>query len=158
MAISTRTSGSGANAFTLARIVVPTGELSVAERFRAIQAATDSARASSASASLDVLSGLAALLPTSVVTRLARQQSQTVDFATSNVRGAPIPVFVAGARVVSNHPVGPLAGVAFNLTLLSYDGSLDMGLHLDTAAVTEPQRLLRAHERAVRDLLAVVDG
>ncbi|MFM7537866.1 MAG: wax ester/triacylglycerol synthase domain-containing protein [Acidimicrobiales bacterium] len=158
MAISTRTSGSGANAFTLARLVVPTGDLPIAERFRAIQAATEGARASSASASLEVLSGLAALLPTSVVTRLARQQSQTVDFATSNVRGAPIPVYVAGARVVSNHPVGPLAGVAFNLTLLSYDGSLDMGLHLDTAAVAEPQRLLRAHERAVRDLLAVVDG
>ena len=34
--------------------------------------------------------------------------------------------------------MGPLAGVAFNLTLLSYNGSLDMGLNIDAAAVAEP--------------------
>ena len=42
---------------------------------------------------------------------------------------------------MGNFPVGPLAGVAFNLTLLSYCGSLDMGLHLDPAAVAEPALL-----------------
>ena len=73
--------------------------------------------------------------------RLARQQSGTVDFATSNLRAAPFPLYIAGARIMDNYPVGPLAGVAFNLTLLSYGGSLDMGLHLDPAAVAEPALL-----------------
>ena len=49
--------------------------------------------------------------------------------------------YIAGARILGNFPVGPLAGVAFNLTLLSYCGSLDMGLHLDPAAVAEPALL-----------------
>ena len=48
---------------------------------------------------------------------------------------------MAGARLLLNHPVGPLGGVAFNLTLLSHDGSLDMGMNIDTAAVAEPALL-----------------
>ena len=53
------------------------------------------------------VAGLANLLPTSVAVRLARQQVETVDFATSNVRGAPFPLYIAGARILANYPVGP---------------------------------------------------
>jgi hypothetical protein len=155
MAISTRTDDSGSNAFSLARMMVPTGDMPIADRFQAIQASTGAAREASAGGSLEALAAVAASLPTSLVTRLARQQAQTVDFATSNVRGAPIPMFVAGAQLLENYPVGPLGGVAFNLTLLSYNHSLDMGINLDRAAVTEPDLLRRCMERAFGDLLAV---
>ena len=87
-----------------------------------------------------------------MITRLARQQSQTVDFATSNVRGSPVPMYICGAQLLENYPMGPLLGVAFNLTLLSYDGSLDMGLNVDAAAVAEPERLGKLIERAFTDL------
>jgi WS/DGAT/MGAT family acyltransferase len=152
MAISTRNPASGANAFTLARMLVPTGPMPVAERFAAIKEAVESARASSANASLETLSAVAATLPTSVVTRLARQQAQTVDFATSNVRGAPVPLYVAGARILESYPVGPLSGVAFNLTMMSYCGHLDMGLHSDAAAVQEPDLLAASLAAALNDL------
>jgi diacylglycerol O-acyltransferase / wax synthase len=92
-------------------------------------------------------------LPLSLVSRVARQQTQTVDFATSNVRAAPFAVYVAGAKIVENYPIGPLAGVAFNLTLMSYDGSLDMGLHSDAAAVAEPDLLRTLMEEAFEELL-----
>jgi hypothetical protein len=55
--------------------------------------------------------------------------------------------------IVENYPVGPLGGVAFNLTLLSYNHSLDMGVNLDSAAVTEPELLRRCLERAFAALL-----
>jgi len=154
MAISTRTEASGANAFSLVRLLVPTGDMPIADRFSAIDAVAHEARDSSAAASLDALAALASTLPTSVITRLARQQSQTVDFATSNVRGAPLPLFLAGAAILQNYPVGPLGGVAYNLTLLSYNHSLDMGVNIDTAAVTDPDLLRRCLERAFADLLA----
>ena len=141
MAISTRTDESASNAFTLVRLIVPTGEMPIEERFAAINEMATSMRAASGEASLDTLAGIAQALPNSVLTRLARAQSQTVDFATSNVRGAGIPLFIGGARILANHPVGPLGGVAFNLTLLSNDGNLDMGLHVDTAAVADPELL-----------------
>jgi hypothetical protein len=40
--------------------------------------------------------------------------------------------------ILENYPLGPLGGVAFNLTMLSYNGSLDMGLNVDTEAVAYP--------------------
>ncbi len=154
MAISTRTKESGSNAFTLARMIVPTGEMSIADRFKLVQAAAEDARKGSASASLETLSAVAAALPTSLVTRVARQGSQTVDFATSNVRGSPVPLYIAGAKYLETFPVGPLGGVAFNLTLVSYINSLDMGVNIDTAAVTEPERLRKNLERAFKQLAA----
>ena len=152
MAISTRTESSGANAFSLARMLVPTSPMPIDERFAAVQAATEAARGASHAASLDALASIATTLPTSVTTRLARQQAQTVDFATSNVRGAPMALYLAGAMVLENYPVGPLAGVAFNLTLLSYHHSLDMGVNIDLAAVEEPEVLRRCLERAFAEL------
>jgi diacylglycerol O-acyltransferase len=135
-------------------MLVPTGPMPIAERFALIQAASEAARGDAAGPSLDTLAGVALALPTSVITRIARTQTQTVDFATSNVRGAPMPVYLAGAQVLANHPLGPLAGVAFNLTLLSYNHSLDMGVNVDTAAVEEPELLRKLLERAFKDLAA----
>jgi diacylglycerol O-acyltransferase / wax synthase len=154
MAISTRTETSGANAFTLTRFLVPTSPMPIADRFRLIQDAADSARGGAGGASLDALAAVAAALPTAVITRLARQQSQTVDFATSNVRGAPVPLYFGGAQLLENYPVGPLAGVAFNLTLLSYNHSLDMGVNIDTAAVAEPALLQTCLAKAFKEFAA----
>jgi hypothetical protein len=155
MAISTRTTGSGANAFSIARLLVPTGKMTVAERFAAIATSAAHAREQSAGASLATLSAIASTLPTSVVTRLARQQAETVDFATSNVRAASFPCYIGGALVEENYPAGPLAGVAFNLTAMSYCGSFDMGLHVDPAAVSQPELLRRCVEDAFAELGAV---
>jgi len=124
----------------------------IAERFLLIHEAANTARESSATAGLETVAAVAATLPTSFVTRIARVQAQTVDFATSNVRAADFPCFIAGAQIVANYPVGPLAGVAFNLTLLSYCGSLDMGLNIDTAAVDDPALLKACIEDAFVEL------
>jgi WS/DGAT/MGAT family acyltransferase len=154
MAISTRTDSSGANAFTLARLLVPTAEMPIAERFLAIDEATKVARETSKTAGLDTLAAITTTLPTSLITRLARQQAQTIDFATSNVRGSPVSVFVAGAQLIEIYPIGPLGGVAFNLTLMSYLGSLDMALNIDTAAVEDPELLTSCLDRSFKRLLA----
>lgn len=141
MAISTRTQDAqalGGNAFTLARMLVPTGEMPIEERFIAINEILNAAREGSRSGSLETIATFSTMLPTSVVTRLARAQAETVDFATSNVRGAGVPLYVAGAKLLENYPVGPLGGVAFNMTLMSYLGSLDVGINIDEAAVESP--------------------
>ena len=157
MAISTRSKSGGArtaggNAFSLARLLVPTSTMPIAERFMAINESIHAAREGTAAGNLDALASFAATLPTSVITRVARQQAQTIDFATSNVRASPIALYVAGAQILENYPVGPLAGVAFNLTLLSYMGSLDMGLHVDSAAVEHPELLRDLMTAAFKEL------
>ena len=85
---------------------------------------------------------------------LARAQVEPVDFTTSNVRGAPWPLYIAGALIEGNFPLGPVAGTAFNLTTLSYNGSLDMGLHVDRAAIEEPDLLRACIEESFGELLA----
>ena len=153
MAISTRTDDSGGNAFTLARLLVPTGEMPIAERFLAIDEATKAARQSTKDAGLDTLAAVTTALPTSLITRLARQQSNTIDFATSNVKGSPVPVYIGGAQLLEIYPIGPLGGVAFNLTLMSYLGSLDMALNIDTAAVESPELLADCLDRSFKQLI-----
>jgi len=155
MAISTRKSShdDATNAFSLARLLVPTGEMEIRERFDLVNEACQEAGSGSASLALNAIATLSGTLPTAVVTRLARLQSQTVDFATSNVKGTPLPVFVAGAEILSNYPVGPLAGVAFNLTLLSHVGSLDMGLNMDSGAIDQPAELVNCLSQSFAELL-----
>lgn len=153
IAVSTRTENSGSNAFTLAKLLVPTGDMPVTERFAAVNESLSQARAGAKNASLDTLASLSSTLPTSVLTRLARAQSQSIDFATSNVRSGGVPLYIAGGLILENYPVGPLGGVAFNATLLSYNHSLDIGLHIDAEAVAQPE-LLRDHvERALNRLI-----
>jgi diacylglycerol O-acyltransferase len=94
------------------------------------------------------LAAITTALPTSLITKLARQQAQTIDFATSNVKGSPLPMFLAGAELLEIYPIGPLGGVAFNLTLMSFTGSLDMALHIDRAAIAEPTLLCECLENA----------
>ena len=99
------------------------------------------------------IAGITNLLPTSVLVRTARQQVETVDFTTSNVRGAPFDLFIAGARIEANYPLGPVAGTAFNATLLSVAGSLDIGIHSDAGAVEYPAALRDAIAASFDELL-----
>jgi hypothetical protein len=47
----------------------------------------------------------------------------------SNVPGPQMPLYLAGARVKSYYPVSAVAhGLGLNITIVSYDGSLDFGL------------------------------
>ena len=155
MAISNRTSADQANAFSLARMLVPTSEMPIADRFAAINEILTATREGTNSNALEAIATFSTVLPTSVVTRLARSQAETVDFATSNVRGAGIPLYVAGAKLLGNYPIGPLAGVAFNMTLLSYMGSLDVGINIDEAAVESPHLLRESLQMAFDELVAM---
>src|SRR5438067_6852693 len=63
-------------------------------------------------------------------------------------------LFVAGAKILANYPMGPTGGTAFNVTVLSSGGSLDMGVNIDTAAVDDPELLRRCLEDAYAELLS----
>jgi hypothetical protein len=97
------------------------------------------------------------LLPTSVVTGAARSQAAKIDFATSNLRGARSTRYVCGSEVLESYAYGPLAGTAFNLTAMSYHGSLHMALFVDPVAVSSPADL-RADMQAAYDRLMETGG
>jgi diacylglycerol O-acyltransferase / wax synthase len=82
------------------------------------------------------------LLPTSVLVAFTRNQARTIDFAASNLRGSPVPLYLAGAGIVANYPFGPRAGAALNITTLGYGDALDIGVNVDPAAVADVDGLM----------------
>ena len=101
---------------------------------------------------MGALAGLANLMPTSVLTQVARSQAARLDFATSNLRGAPIPTYVSGALVERMVIMGPVAGTAMNITTMSYAGDLHIGLFIDPVAVDDPDDLRSCIEAAYEKL------
>lgn len=141
------------NAWIPARLLVPTGDMPAAERVAAIHELVGAARREPAGSLAEPLAMLVRHVPSPVLLRLARQQISTVDFACSNVRGAPFDLWISGAHVEGNHPMGPTAGAAFNATVLSYRDRLDLGLSCDTGAVGDPALLRDCIEEATEAVL-----
>ena len=71
-----------------------------------------------------------------------------------HARGAPIEVYVAGAKALKAYPMGPVAGTAWNITMMSYAGMLNIGVHIDPAAVTDPELLMRSLKEGFTELLS----
>lgn len=155
MPVSTRKDGSaGGNQFSVTtnELAAPTGAEAAFEVVR------DGLAGAKSGGSVDILGSLSMiinLLPTSVVTKVAKDAASMVDFTVSNVRGAPFEVFIAGAKVEALYPMGPIAATAFNLSMMSYAGMLDMGLVVDAGAIEEPAELRDHIEAAYRELISL---
>ena len=155
--VSTRTdASSGENAFTPVPVELPAGAMDLAERFSSIHDVLGQRRGDvHGSGPMGVVATVANFVPTSVVTGLIRSQASHIDFATSNLPAFLDDTYVAGARTLHAYPFGPLAGTAFNLTQISIAGSLDIGVQIDPAAVSDPELLRTSLEAAYRDLVAL---
>lgn len=153
MPVSTRKGGTaGGNAFA----ITTTDVAALADPVEAVAAVHDALAATRQGGSIDLVGQLAMvvnLLPTSVLTSFAKDAASKVDFTVSNVRGAPIELYIAGARCEGLFPLGPISGTAFNLTTMSYAGNLDMGLVVDAGAVDDPPALRRHLAGAYDELL-----
>ena len=86
----------------------------------------------------ETIAGILNRLPTTVVTQIFGSMLKGVDFVTSNVPGAPVPVFLAGGRMESHIAFAPLSGAATNITLVSYLDDLHIGINTDAAAIPDP--------------------
>lgn len=100
-----------------------------------------------------LMSGLASMYGRS---GLASALPPVANVAVSNVPGAQVPLYVCGARMLSYFPVSiPTHGVALNITVQSYNGSLDYGLIACRRAVPDVADLadfLVDEHRALFDL------
>ncbi len=144
----------GGNSFTPVPVQVPGAPMPLIDRVLDISARVAQKREGmSHGGGLGALSGVANLLPTSVVTRAARARASRIDFATSNLRGAPFPLYVSGARVLELFSMGPVAGTACNATAISYDGGFNIGLFVDPVAIDAPGDFRDAVDGALRDIV-----
>jgi len=153
--LSTRTDKkSGGNAFTPVPVRLPAGKMTPRQRIAAVMSATETAKdEAQKTGGLTGMSGVANLLPTSVVTQTARSAAGRIDFATSNLRGAGFELFCSGAKVLASIPIGPVAGTGANITALSLDGNLDIGIFSDPAAIGDPDAFRSHVEASFADML-----
>jgi diacylglycerol O-acyltransferase / wax synthase len=63
------------------------------------------------------------------VSGLADRLAPVHNLIVSNVKGSPVPLYMAGARVTAMFPFGPLMeGTGLNITVLSNNGEMNIGL------------------------------
>lgn len=154
MPVSTRHDRSaGGNAFSPTQTLVPTGPMDASERFSAVHATLTAVKTERAIDALEGAANAASMLPSAALVRTGQHLADSVDFVCSNVRAAPFDLFIGGAFMQANYPLGPLAGTAFNLTTMSYRGWLFLGLVTDPAAVQDPEELLAELSTAYSELL-----
>ncbi len=136
--------GQGDNSFIPVAITVPGDGATAMDRLRLIQEEVRRRRAAIGERRnlAGTISALGGMIPSSIAASLALDQAAKVDFATSNIPGPPLPTWMAGTSVSEIYPVGPVAGTAFNVTLMTYDQRVCLGVHLDPAAVTDGDVLL----------------
>ncbi|MDH5340199.1 MAG: WS/DGAT domain-containing protein, partial [Rubrivivax sp.] len=90
--------------------------------------------------------------------KLADRIPLVANLVISNVPGPPEPLYLAGARMLTNYPASIVVhGLALNITVQSYDRSLDFGLMADGTAMPDVRDLARALEVAFDDLRELAD-
>ena len=99
-----------------------------------------------------IMSGLATLYGRS---NLADRLPAAANVLISNVPGLPIPLYLAGAKMLNYFPVSiPYHGNALNITVQSYAGSLDFGLIACRRVLPQPElhSLAKHLKRALAEL------
>ncbi len=145
----------GGNRFAPARFPVPLGIDDPNERMRAVGQLVRSWRSEPALQMTSALAGVLNRLPTATTTALFGGMLKCCDFVTSNVPGAPIPVYSAGAKVERLYAFGPPSGAAFNVTLISHCETCCIGVVVDTTAVPDPDTLVDALREGFDEVLAL---
>ena len=134
-------------------------------RLHAINGASKAAKAASASMnsvmptdfpSLGVpwiLSGLAALFGRS---KLANNMPPVANVAISNVPGPKMALYLAGAKMLTYYPVSIVThSLALNVTVQSYNGSLDFGLIACRKAMPDLPELAKYMQKSYDELMQV---
>ncbi|NLD77145.1 MAG: wax ester/triacylglycerol synthase family O-acyltransferase [Acidimicrobiales bacterium] len=71
----------------------------------------------------------------------------------SNVPGPPFPLYYAGARMVAAYPMGPtMEGVGLNITVFSYEESVDFGFMVDRELVPDVWNMADGVRDALEEL------
>lgn len=151
--ISLRSPGdpAGGNLITLVRLPVPAGLADPGARLVAIRDIVERWRAEPSLALTQPIAMVLNLLPPGVVGGMLKH----VDFLASNVPGFPIPVYLAGAKVIGYYPFGPTIGASVNVTLLSYVDRCCIGVSCDAGAVPDAELLMQCLREGFDEVLAL---
>jgi diacylglycerol O-acyltransferase / wax synthase len=85
--------------------------------------------------------------------KVADRIPQVANVVISNVPGPQVPLYLAGARMRTNYPTSIVVhGMALNITVQSFDQSMDFGLMADAKALPDVKELAHAIEISFDDI------
>lgn len=131
-------SAQASNAVAIARFELPVQGLDVDERMAAAHDLVDTWRHAPAMRMADPLADVSWFVPVPVLAHAAK----TSDITTSNVPGPPIPLYLAGSKMVAAFPLVATIGAAVNVTMVTYDGSACIGISTDDRCVLDHAELI----------------
>ena len=143
------------NKFAPARFAIPINIVDPAAAMNDMRDRVLAQRGEPALTMIEPLARVLTQLPTFVSTGLFGSMLKGVDLVASNVPGAPVELFTAGARIESMVALGPLAGAAVNFTLLSYLDDMHIGINVDPAAVTDANLFVDCCRSGWNEILSV---
>lgn len=146
-------SGSG-NQWIPARFPVPLNEADAGRRIRQLHPILLQAREEPALALSGQVYKVLMTLPRAITTRIAGGLMKGTDVVATNVPGPPFPVYMAGAKVTHMIPFAPKGGAAVNVGLMSYAGQAEIGVNVDTEAVSDPDFLMECFRTSFDEVLA----
>ncbi len=83
---------------------------------------------------------------------LASRLPMVANLAISNVPGPPVPLYLAGARFLTFHPLSiVLHGLGLNITIQTYAGQVDFGIVAGKTALPHAQSLAQAIQVAFEE-------
>jgi diacylglycerol O-acyltransferase / wax synthase len=86
--------------------------------------------------------------------RIANYIPMPANVVISNVPGPTVPLYLAGAKMTSFHPLSIIVhGVALNITVQTYAGHIDFGIICCKQAVPQARSIAKAVETSFKDLL-----
>jgi diacylglycerol O-acyltransferase / wax synthase len=144
----------GGNHFAGARIAAPVGEPDPARRIQLIREKVLTAVGEPAINALSYAAPLLSRIPTPMLGALSSLTS-TTDVQASNVPSFLEPPYLAGAKITKTLPFGPLPGVPMMIILVTEGGNCFVGVHYDTASVTDQELFARCLQDGFDEVLAL---
>ncbi|MGB6059474.1 MAG: wax ester/triacylglycerol synthase domain-containing protein [Microthrixaceae bacterium] len=144
---------SGGNEWVPARFEIDVHHESSAALVAHVHQRCAAAKDEPANSLVKPMSALLNRLPTSVLTQVFGTMMKGLDFQASNVPGSPVKLYLGGVPITAVYPFGPLAGAGVNVTLLSYQNDLNIGVNIDPAAIPDVESLMESLRDAFDELL-----
>lgn len=150
--VSVRSDGSAdrANAVSLVFASLATDVKDPVTRLLAVHDGMEAAKRMQEALGPDTIAELVDAVPPIVVSLAARLYAAlgerlpaACDVLISNVPGPPVALYLAGARIVALHPLGPIfPGMGLNVTVVSQEDSVGFGAVTDPEQIHDPWELV----------------
>jgi diacylglycerol O-acyltransferase len=159
--------GTNGNQVSIMLAEMPTQLSDPMERLLAVQEGMADAKRHFDAVPATILEDVASVVPTALAGLASRAVFRMVtvggvpfNLFVSNVPGPQRPLYVGGARVVGIHPASAITDMtgALNITLFSYDGSLDFGLIACRELVPDVWNLIGYLRDALDELIALAEA